>query len=72
VQKPQIPVLNKSLLINFLVPKYPFQSIFPPRKEFPEETLPKIYLGQDSDPDVFKKAGSGQKSSGSATLVLSV
>jgi hypothetical protein len=30
---------------------------------------PKIYLGQDLDPDV-SKVGSGQKLSGSATLIL--
>jgi hypothetical protein len=33
-------------------------------KKISEETWPKIYIGQDPDPDVFES----QKSSGSATL----
>jgi hypothetical protein len=38
---------------NFLVDEYTFQSIFP-QKKCSEETWPKIYLGQDPDPIVFK------------------
>jgi hypothetical protein len=44
-------------LLNFLVHKYTFESIFRPKK-ISEEVCPKIYIGKDPDldpdPDVFK------------------
>jgi hypothetical protein len=43
--------------------------LFPPKK-IPEETLPKIYLRQDPDPDVFKSWKPGQNSSGAAALLF--
>jgi hypothetical protein len=50
-------MLQKSLLLYFLVHEYTFKSIFQPKK-FPEETCLKICLGQDLepelDPDLFK------------------
>jgi hypothetical protein len=41
------------LLLDILVQEYTLWSIFPAKK-FREETWPKIYLGRDPDPDVFK------------------
>jgi hypothetical protein len=52
---------------------YFLEPIFSPEK-FPEENWPTNFLGQDPDPDVSKVgsgSGSDQKSSGSATLVVS-
>jgi hypothetical protein len=59
---------SKLLLLKFLVHEYTFKSLFPP-KQFPEKTLTKIYLGQAGSGSV---SVSGQKSSGSVTLIISV
>jgi hypothetical protein len=49
----QYYLIKESLLLNFLVHEYIFREYFH-QKNFPEETWPKIFVGQDPDSNVYK------------------